>query len=217
MKKSAKNLAIIFFLGISSGLPIALILSTLKALLLDKGFDLKTIGFFSLVSLTYTFACTFEGPTATPLPTATPDYSNLPPPAPQPTPFPTVAPFPTAVPTPTPVFLSIIPVSTPIVPTREVANVSTFDLIIYFDGNHNAIYDAGEGISGLTAELYDNALRTLLSRGLTGPDGNVRLSGSAFGQYELRVPYLGLRRVLPANPGPLWIRVDSPGLPLRIP
>lgn len=54
-QKSAKNFAIIFFLGISSGLPLALILSTLKALLLDKGFDLKTIGFFSLIGLPYTF------------------------------------------------------------------------------------------------------------------------------------------------------------------
>jgi PAT family beta-lactamase induction signal transducer AmpG len=54
IKKFDKNLAIMFFLGSVSGLPIALILSTLKALLSDKGFDLKTIGFFSLVSLTYT-------------------------------------------------------------------------------------------------------------------------------------------------------------------
>ena len=54
IKKFDKNLAIMFFLGSTSGLPIALILSTLKALLSDKGFDLKTIGFFSLVSLTYT-------------------------------------------------------------------------------------------------------------------------------------------------------------------
>jgi PAT family beta-lactamase induction signal transducer AmpG len=59
MKKSTKNLAVIFFLGISSGLPIARILSTLKALLLEKGFDLKTIGFFSLVSLPYTFKFLF--------------------------------------------------------------------------------------------------------------------------------------------------------------
>ena len=44
--KSAKNFAIIFFLGISSALPLALILSTLKALLLDKGFDLKNHWFF---------------------------------------------------------------------------------------------------------------------------------------------------------------------------
>ncbi len=58
-QKSYKNLAIIFFLGISSGLPIALILSTLKALLLDKGFDLKTIGFFSLVSLPYSLKIFF--------------------------------------------------------------------------------------------------------------------------------------------------------------
>lgn len=54
MKKSYKNLAIIFFLGISAGLPLSLILWTLKGLLLEKGFDLKTIGFFSLVSIPYT-------------------------------------------------------------------------------------------------------------------------------------------------------------------
>ncbi|MBU6140813.1 MAG: MFS transporter [Proteobacteria bacterium] len=59
-QKSYKNLAIIFFFGISSGLPIALILSTLKALLVDKGFDLKTIGFFSLVSLPYSLKIFFS-------------------------------------------------------------------------------------------------------------------------------------------------------------
>ncbi len=59
MKKSYKNLAIIFFLGISSGLPIVLILSTLKALLTDKGFDLKTIGFFSLAVLPYSLKIFF--------------------------------------------------------------------------------------------------------------------------------------------------------------
>ena len=53
MNKSIKNFSIIFFLGISSGLPIALVLSTLKALLSEKGFDLKTIGFLSLASLPY--------------------------------------------------------------------------------------------------------------------------------------------------------------------
>lgn len=58
-QKSYKNLAIIFFLGISSGLPLALIASTLKASLLEKGFDLKTIGFFSLVSLPYTLKFCF--------------------------------------------------------------------------------------------------------------------------------------------------------------
>ncbi len=48
-----KNFLVIFFLGISSGIPITLILSTLKALLVDKGFDLQIIGFLSLVSLPY--------------------------------------------------------------------------------------------------------------------------------------------------------------------
>jgi len=51
--KSIKDLSIIFFLGISSGLPLALVVSTLKILLLERGFDIKTIGFFSLVSIPY--------------------------------------------------------------------------------------------------------------------------------------------------------------------
>jgi PAT family beta-lactamase induction signal transducer AmpG len=51
--KYKKNFITIFLLGISSGIPITLILSTLKALLVDKGFDIKIIGFLSLVSLPY--------------------------------------------------------------------------------------------------------------------------------------------------------------------
>lgn len=58
-KKSYKNLAVIFFLGASSGLPIVLILSTLKALLVDQGFDLATIGIFSLATLPYTLKIFF--------------------------------------------------------------------------------------------------------------------------------------------------------------
>ena len=52
-KTPLKNFAIISALGLVSGLPLALILSTLKASLLDNGFDLKTIGFFSLISIPY--------------------------------------------------------------------------------------------------------------------------------------------------------------------
>lgn len=58
-QKSVKNFAIIFFLGISSALPLALILSTLKVFLLESGFNLKTVGFFSLVSLPYTLKFCF--------------------------------------------------------------------------------------------------------------------------------------------------------------
>lgn len=54
-----KNLVIIFCLGISSGLPISLILSTLKAVMVDAAYDLKTIGFFSLVSLPYSLKIFF--------------------------------------------------------------------------------------------------------------------------------------------------------------
>ena len=48
-----KNFFIIACLGFVAGLPLALILSTLKATLFENGFDLSTIGFLSLLSLPY--------------------------------------------------------------------------------------------------------------------------------------------------------------------
>ena len=47
------NVGTIFFLGISSGLPLALIISTLKVFLVDTNIDIKTIGLFSLIALPY--------------------------------------------------------------------------------------------------------------------------------------------------------------------
>src|SRR4051812_40048880 len=43
----------IFFLGFSSGLPLALVYATLSAWLEEGGVSLKTIGFFSLASSAY--------------------------------------------------------------------------------------------------------------------------------------------------------------------
>ncbi len=48
-----KSFLTMFFLGIASGLPLSLILSTLKALLVDNGFDIKTVGFFALATIPY--------------------------------------------------------------------------------------------------------------------------------------------------------------------
>ena len=48
-----RDILTIFFLGFSSGLPLALILSTLKIFLVDAHFDIATIGLFSLIALPY--------------------------------------------------------------------------------------------------------------------------------------------------------------------
>ncbi|MDA0902058.1 MAG: AmpG family muropeptide MFS transporter [Proteobacteria bacterium] len=47
------QILVIFFLGFSAGLPLVLILSTLKALLFDKGIDIRIIGAFAAISLPY--------------------------------------------------------------------------------------------------------------------------------------------------------------------
>ena len=50
-----RNLAVIFFLGFSSGLPLALTGGTLQAWMTVEGVDLATIGVFTLVGLPYTW------------------------------------------------------------------------------------------------------------------------------------------------------------------
>ncbi len=54
-----RNLTIIFVLGIASGLPLALLLSTLKAFLYEKGFSIELIGLLTAVSLPYSIKFLF--------------------------------------------------------------------------------------------------------------------------------------------------------------
>jgi PAT family beta-lactamase induction signal transducer AmpG len=49
------KLLIVLLMGFSSGLPLVLVGGTLKAWLTETGLDLKTIGFFSLVSIPYSW------------------------------------------------------------------------------------------------------------------------------------------------------------------
>lgn len=49
------NMLVILMLGFASGLPIALVLSTLQAFLKDYGTSLRTIGLFSIITSAYTF------------------------------------------------------------------------------------------------------------------------------------------------------------------
>jgi len=157
-------------------------------------------------SLTYSLICSFGAPTPTPAPFPT----ELPPPPPPPIP-------PTPIPTGTPTYLAFAAVSTPVEPTRAYPTVSTFDLMVYYDANRTRQFEPGEGVAGMPMEVHDYSLKVLLTRGLTDVNGQVRLIGSAYGQFEIRAPYLGLRRVVPANPEPLWIRIEARGLPASLP
>ncbi len=51
----SRKMLIVFLMGFSSGLPLLLIGSTLKARMMEAGVDLSVIGIFSLVGLPYTF------------------------------------------------------------------------------------------------------------------------------------------------------------------
>lgn len=51
----SRNMAVVLLLGFASGLPLALTSGTLQAWMAVEGIDLKTIGFFTLVGLPYTW------------------------------------------------------------------------------------------------------------------------------------------------------------------
>lgn len=52
---TSKQMLVVSLMGFASGLPLLLVGSTLKAWLTEEGLDLKLIGFFSLVSIPYSF------------------------------------------------------------------------------------------------------------------------------------------------------------------
>lgn len=52
---SQKNIAVLLLLGFASGLPLALTSGTLQAWVTSSGFDIKTIGFMTLVGQAYVF------------------------------------------------------------------------------------------------------------------------------------------------------------------
>ncbi len=170
-------------------------------------------------NLTYDLECTFTVVTPTPVPAATPTLAPLPGGGPGGgvSPSATPVPPPTPVPSGTPAYLDVAALSTPSEPTREFPTVSTFDVLVYYDADGDRQFDSGEGVTGMPVEVHDFSLKVLLTRGLTDASGSLRLNGSAYGQFEIRLPYLGVRRVVPANPELIWVRIEALGLPSRLP
>lgn len=160
-------------------------------------------------NLTYTLICNASSSIATPTPAPTPAPQAYSPPVP-------TAP-PTPSPTATQTFFGVRAISTPVRPTQSLPIVADFEVLVYFDADRDREAGSGEGVRGMAVELRDRSLGVLLARGFTDDAGRARLTATAFGDFELWVPYLNLRRTLSPADRQVPIQILGGALPLLIP
>jgi hypothetical protein len=164
-------------------------------------------------SYTYSYECFLGGlSTDTPTPTNTPSG----PVPPTRTPIPTDTPTPTVTPTPTPPFIQIqpLPTATPVgLPLTRIP----ISLQVYYDANGNNKQDPGEGVSGVSARVFDLVTGNLLAQGFTDDTGRVTFTVSAPGAVHLVVPYFNFSTIVLPSGGSAVIRISPRELPQSIP
>jgi hypothetical protein len=167
-------------------------------------------------SATYSYQCLI-GNQSTATPSLTPTFepgrpTNTPVP-----PTPTDTPIPSPTLSPTPPFIVINPLPTPTLvglPTRNIP----VSLQVYYDANDNNKPDPGEGISGVSARVFDLTDGKLLAQGLTDETGRVSFTVTAVGAVQLVVPYFNYSTIiLPTAGGAAIIRISPRELPRSIP
>jgi hypothetical protein len=163
----------------------------------------------------YSFACNvLSQSTATPTiePTPAPGVPTRTPVPPTPTI--TLTPSPTLSPTPPFIRIQPLPTVTPAGPPLTNIPIS---LLVYYDANGNNKPDPGEGVSQVSARVYDLVTGGLLDQKLTDETGRASFTVSAPGAVQLVVPYLDFTTIILPSGGSAVIRVSGRDLPQSIP
>jgi len=121
----------------------------------------------------------------------------------QPTPTPTRAGSPIATPTPQrqTQALSVRPLTTPTPPVPSAPRFIPIDLLVYYDANGDVQPGAGEGVTGIWAQVYGVATNELLAQGYTDTQGRLSFTVSAQGPVRLSIPFLGFSHLITADAG----------------
>jgi hypothetical protein len=161
----------------------------------------------SIAESSYSLSCTTSQPgDATPTTAAS---------GPTATPRPTTGPIPTSVPAATPVpapQLSVRVLATPS-PGAVATPAPRFvpiTLLVYYDSNGDYQPGAGEGVTGLSAEVYDAVTNELLAQGSTDDRGNLEFTVAAQGPVRVSIPFLGFSQLVATHGGSIYVRV-APG------
>lgn len=154
----------------------------------------------------YTLLCDMEIPgqataTSAPVPTRTPTRSSQ-------TATPTPSSSLTATPTPYE-GLTVRPLTTPTpVPvTTPAPRFVPIKLSVYYDGNDDQQPGAGEGIAGISVQVYEVATNRLLTQGYTDERGYLESTVAAQGLVRVNVPFFGFSQLVSGEGASIYLRV----------
>lgn len=172
----------------------------------------------------YDLSCTkaVPGIDPTPGPDTTPVPSKDQTPVPTATPSPATSPL--ATPTATPdtdssVELSFHTLTTPppVTPTPVPSGFRTFRLIIYYDGNNDGQFGAGEGIAGFFVRVLSSTTGEELARSYTDEQGQLSFTVPTINTVRVSVPLLGFDRFVDPETPEVKVRIVPLPLPETIP
>ena len=172
----------------------------------------------------YDLSCTkaVPGIDPTPGPDTTPVPSKDQTPVPTATPSPATSPL--ATPTATPdtdssVELSFHTLTTPppVTPTPVPSGFRTFRLIIYYDGNNDGQFGAGEGIAGFFVRVRSSTTGEELARSYTDEQGQLSFTVPTINTVRVSVPLLGFDRFVDPETPEVKVRIVPLPLPETIP
>jgi hypothetical protein len=80
------------------------------------------------------------------------------------------------------------------------------NLLVYYDGNDDHQPGAGEGIGGVSAQVYEVATNQLLGQGYTDEQGNLPFTVSTQGAVRVSVPFFGFSQLVTGEAS-IYLRV----------
>ena len=162
----------------------------------------------------YTLECKMtqpSAPTATSTPTKTSSDSGAPTAPPYQS---TATPSPTFTsPPPQNLTIRLLTTPAPAVATTPAPRFIPIRLLVYYDGNGDGQLGAGEGITGISAQVYEAATNQLLAQGFTDEQGNLEFTVTAEGPVRISVPFLGFSQLVAEEEATIYLRIPPQAFP----
>ncbi len=171
----------------------------------------------------YKLRCTLEAPgTSTPT-TPPPDKDPAPTARPTATPpsspvaTPTPPPTPTEAPTTTNLTFRLLTTPEPTTPTPTPTGFRTFRVVLYYDEDQNKELGAGEGVPGFYVRALSSKSGEQLAQGYTDEQGQLSFTVPTVDTVRVRIPLLGLDRMVNPDTPEVIVRIAPQSLPKTIP
>jgi hypothetical protein len=173
----------------------------------------------------YKLRCDLEAPgesttstPTTPPPDKDPKPTSRPPTATPPSsPVATPTPPPTETPTTTDLTFRLVTTPAPTTPTPTPTGFRTFRIVLYYDENQDEELGAGEGVPGFYVRALSSESGEELAQGYTDEQGQLSFTVPTVDTVRVRVPLLGLDRMVTPDTPEVIVRIAPQSLPKTIP